>query len=194
MPPAKKFSKEDIIKASCQIILKEGISCVNARRIAKELGCSIQPIFHNFANMEDVNKAIYQSVYEQYKSAMLASTKNENSYKEMGLAYIRFARDYPAFFKMIFMQETNQNIEEFIMTDAIGENVITAGQELTELSFEEQKSFHSKVWIFTHGLACLVANKTIQFSDQEIRQLLGNSVKEMLLGFKLERKNNEKYN
>lgn len=187
MPPTKKFSKEDIIKASCQIILKEGIDCVNARRIAKELGCSIQPIFHNFASMKELNKAIYQQVYQQYKDYMLPSVKNNYPYKEIGLSYIRFARDFPAFFKMIFMQETKLNIEEFIMTDVVGESIIKTGQELTGLSFDEQKYFHSKVWIFTHGLACLVATKTIQFSEKDISDLLGNSVKEMLIGYKSER-------
>ncbi|MCI9177146.1 MAG: WHG domain-containing protein [Clostridia bacterium] len=40
------------------------------------------------------------------------------------------------------------------MTDSAGDDIIKAGQKLTGLSYEEQKKFHVKVWIFTHGIAC----------------------------------------
>ena len=82
------------------------------------------------------------------------------------------------------MQKTNLNAEKFVMTDAIGDNVIKAGQKLTGFSYEEQKKFHIKVWIFTHGIACLVATKTVEFSDEEISNLLENTVAEMARGLK----------
>ncbi|MDE5630473.1 MAG: hypothetical protein K2I70_02630, partial [Bacilli bacterium] len=112
--------------------------------------------------------------------------------KEMGLNYIRFAKDYPEFFKIIFMQASNLDAENFIMADNAGNDVITSGQKLTGLSFEEQKKFHIRVWIFTHGIACLVATNTITISDDEISELLGNSVRQMLIGYLKEREKNEK--
>lgn len=41
MPRATKFLKEDIIEAACAVVKKEGLSAINARRVAKELGCSV---------------------------------------------------------------------------------------------------------------------------------------------------------
>ncbi len=55
---------------------------------------------------------------------------------------------------------------------------------MTHLSYEEQEKFHIKVWIFTHGIACLVATNTVQLSEQEIADLLGTTVMEMMLGRK----------
>lgn len=43
MPRATKFLKEDIIEAASAVVKKEGLSAINARRVAKELGCSVQP-------------------------------------------------------------------------------------------------------------------------------------------------------
>ena len=54
MPPVKKFSREDIIEAGCEIVNKEGIEALNARRVAKELNSSVQPIFHYFESMEEL--------------------------------------------------------------------------------------------------------------------------------------------
>lgn len=74
------------------------------------------------------------------------------------------------------------------MQDTVGDHVIKAGQKLTNFSYEEQKNFHIRVWIFTHGLACLVATKTIQFTPKEIEHLLEETVREILIGYKEKRR------
>ena len=38
--------------------------------------------------------------------------------------------------------------------------------------------------MFTHGIACLVATKTIEISDEEISKLLGDTVIERIRGYK----------
>ncbi len=188
MPPTKKFDKETIVATAYTIVKNEGFGKVNARRIAKELGCSVQPIFHNFTSMEELNKAVYEKIYNKYKEYMLQKENEENAYKGMGLSYIKFASYYPEFFKILFMQKTALDAQEFIMADSIVENVIKAGQKSTGLSYEAQKKFHIHVWIFTHGLACLVATKTIHVKEKEIEDLLGQTVRQMLIGYKIEEK------
>ena len=162
MPPHKKFSKSDIINTSLKIIENEGENALNARKLATVLGCSVQPIFHNFTSMEELNKVIYNNIYKLYSE----------------------------FFKMIFMKETNMNADTFMASGGPIKDIIEAGMILTKLSYEEQKLFHKKVWIFTHGIACLVATKTIKISEKEIEELLSTTVLEMLEGFK---KNQNKY-
>ncbi len=189
MPPIKKYQKEEIIDVTYNLVAKEGFKSVNARKIASILGCSVQPIFHNFSSMEELEQEVYHRIYSKYQEYMnnIDPTKDK-PYKQMGLAYIKFAQDYPEFFKVLFMQKTTLNAKEFITSDDTGNNVIKIGQKLTKLSEEEQKKFHVKVWIFTHGIACLVATHTINFSNQEIEDLLETSVREMLNGYLRERK------
>ncbi len=184
MPPARKFKKEDIINAAYEIVKEEGFVGVNARRVAKELGCSVQPIFHNFATMEELHKETYKKIYAKYQEHMKNGAKEEKkAYLKMGLSYIKFARNYPEFFKAIFMQKTKMDAESFVTADTEENDVIKVGQTMCKLSYEEQKKFHVKVWIFTHGIACLVATKTVVFSDEEIEVLLKESVREMLKGY-----------
>lgn len=183
MPPIKKYDRESIINIALEIAKNEGFDKINARRIARELNSSVNPIFNNFKNMDELKKEVYIRIYELYKEYMLRDINEEKAYKKMGLNYIRYAKDYPLFFKLIFMQSTNLNAADFIMADEIGDNVIKKGQLLTGLNYEEQKKFHIKVWIFTHGIASLVASGTIKFSDEEIAGLLENTVREMLEGY-----------
>lgn len=185
MPPIKKFDKSSIIKASLELIEKEGRSNFNARSLASYLGSSVQPLFHNFINMEELNKEIYEAIYNIYSEDMLAASREkEESYKKIGLAYIRFAREHKEFFKMIFMQKTNLNSDSFMASGGPVDNIIEAGQKLTGLTYEEQRKFHKRVWIFTHGIACLVNTETVVLSDEEVERLLTDTVKSMLIGFK----------
>lgn len=191
MPPIQKFKKEDIIEVACKIAAKEGLEGINARKIAKILGCSVQPIFHNFTSMEELTRKTYEYIYNKYKEYMLkASDSTYKPYKEMGLAYIRFAADYPEYFKIIFMKHTNMTAENVILNDDMGNGIIKKGQELTGLSYEEQKKFHVKVWIFTHGITCMIANKTVEFASEEISNLLEETVRQMLIGYKYEKGEN----
>jgi len=184
MPPIPKFQRDQIIETTYQLVKEEGIEAVNARKIAKRLGCSVQPIFHNFPTMEDLMSEVNQKIYEKYKEYMLLGKNSENAYKKIGLSYIQFAADYPEFFKILLMQETTLDAEKFMMSDVLSDHIIREGQKLSGLPYEEQKKFHIKVWIFTHGIACLVATKTIRFSQEEIDELLGKTVFEMLQGYK----------
>lgn len=184
MPPVKKYPKEEIIDIAYNIARKEGMSSINARKIANILNSSVQPIFHNFTSMDDLKQAVYEKIYHKYQKYMEEGKKHSQPYKGMGLSYIKFAQDYPEFFKIIFMQETNLNAEKFILADAKGNDIIKYGQQLTHLSYEEQTKFHVQVWIFTHGLACLAATKTITLSENEISELLQTTVLEMLQGYK----------
>lgn len=183
MPPIKKYNRDRVIETALLIAEKEGFEKLNARRVARELNSSVNPIFNNFKNMEELKGEVYKRIYDLYQSYMLSDISSPKAYKKMGLNYIKFAKDYPEFFKIIFMQNTDLNAENFIMADDAGNEVIKKGQILTGLDFETQKKFHVKVWIFTHGIACLVATKTIKFSDSEISSLLEDTVREMLEGF-----------
>ncbi|MCM1371265.1 MAG: TetR/AcrR family transcriptional regulator [Clostridium sp.] len=181
MPPIKKVQRADIIEASLKILKTEDISSINARRIAKELNCSVQPIFYNFKNMQDLKNEVFKRIYSIYETYMIDGSKQEQAYKGMGIAYINFARNYPNYFKLIFMSETNLTSNNYIDND---NDIIEKGMQFTGFDFEKQKGFHLKVWIFTHGLATLISTNTVKFSEKEVEKLLQESVYEMLMGIK----------
>ena len=178
MPRATKFLKEDIIEAACAVVKKEGLSAINARRVAKELGCSVQPIFYQFENMEDLKQATIAHIRKIYQSYMIEGSKEELAYRGMGLAYIRFAKDYPDFFKVLFMGDSKISPTEFIEKDNMGNQILEKGAEFTGYDRTEQEAFHLKVWIFTHGIASMVATGTVAFTEEQIEELLTDTVRQ----------------
>ncbi len=185
MPPTKRFQRDEIIDTAYKIVEKEGFTSVNARRIAKELGGSVQPIYHNFATMEELNKDDFDKIYKKYQDTMKNAIDEEHPYLAKGIAYVKFAKEFPEFYKIIFMQESKMNIDEFIQADIeVTENVMESIIKKFDISKEDLKKFHIQVWIYSHGLACLVATKTVDFSDDEIREQLLNTVQQLFIGYK----------
>lgn len=172
MPPIKKFQKEDIINATYKIVRIEGMEAVNARRIAKELNCSIQPIFHNFTTMEELKTQVYEKILETYHNYMLSDIECEYPYRQTGKNYIKFAREESKLFQMIFMSPTNLPPEKFMLEDSNFKNIEKFAGDITKLSTDRIKEFHTKMWIFTHGIATLMASKTCEFTESQIDKLL----------------------
>lgn len=192
MPKAMQYSKQDVVQVAYEIVKDEGLEGINARKIAKKLDSSVHPIFNHFENIEELKKAVVEKIVETYHSYMTSGKGKEKYYKQMGLSYIKFAKDFPQFFKIMFMNPSKLGAEDFISQSTVGDEVIKAGQILTGLSYEEQKAFHVEVWMLTHGIACLVATKTVKLSDEEIGELLENTVRQMIIGYKFEKENKKK--
>ena len=64
MPPTKRISKEAIVDAAVEVLRSGGASAVNARSVAKKLGCSTQPIYLSFQSMNELKTAVTQQAVE----------------------------------------------------------------------------------------------------------------------------------
>ena len=64
MSAVRKVSKEQIIDAAVEVLRDDGFSAINARSVAKKLGCSTQPIYFSFKNMDELKAALTQCAIE----------------------------------------------------------------------------------------------------------------------------------
>lgn len=181
MPAKRKINKEDIVKVCVQIIRKEGMSGLNARKVAKELGCSTQPIFYVYSNLEEMKKDALEEISRIFDNAMLRSNYEKPVYKDIGKNYIRFAKDEPVLFNLLFNCEDNKEALQFIDLTGSSQSIHETISSQTGLSQTDAKNFHLKMWLFVNGIANLVANRTINFTDEEIDYLLGEQYISMIL-------------
>ena len=95
MPPKVKITKEDIINTAVELIRSEGMDALNARAVASALGCSTQPVFSNFATMDELFEAAVAAAYEIYLGFIKREAESGKypRYKAFGRAYIRFAEE-----------------------------------------------------------------------------------------------------
>lgn len=172
MPPRKKVSKDDIIDASFNIVRECGIDALNARIIAKNLNCSVQPIFSNFNNMEELKKEVFDYCYKFYILHLSNINNDEKDYKKIGKNFIHFAVEEPNLYKLLFTSPVRENVNNFMENDEIYDVVLKSIARNNDYTLEEMKSLHLKMWIFTQGIASLSATKTVCFEEDEIDELL----------------------
>lgn len=172
MSPIKKTSKVDIIKAAFEILQEKGIEKVSARDIAKKLSISVQPIFYQFNSMDDLKRELLQYALNYYQKFLFEPREDMPKYKAIGINYIRFAKENPNIFKFIFMGEYHIKIDNFAYFDKSYEDAEIILKDQKNISEDQVKNFHLKMWIFTHGIACLVANNTCEFNEEQIKELL----------------------
>ena len=181
MPAIRKINKDNIISASVKIIRNEGINNLNARRVAKELGCSTQPIFYIYSNMDEMKADALKEISKIFDDAMLKNNYDKPVYKDIGKNYIKFAKDEPVLFKLLFNSKINEKVLCFIDLTGSSEKIYETISKQTGLSKENARKFHLKMWLYVNGIANLVANSTCSFSEEDIDNLLSEQYISMLL-------------
>ncbi|MGN1297141.1 MAG: TetR/AcrR family transcriptional regulator [Clostridia bacterium] len=191
MSGIKKIQKEDIINSALEIVRETGFNNIQARNIAKKLNCSTQPIFYQFANMEELKKEVIEKVLEIFREYMKVDEKASLPYKEVGKGYIRFAKEEPKLFQLIFMSENNLTPENFMTSDKKSYRGILkhVGRATGISSEKEASSFHLRMWTFTHGIATMIATKTCEISEEQISEMLTDEFKALMLLEKMKGEN-----
>ena len=181
MANTTKITKEMILDTAFSIARREGLNSISNRRIAKELNSSIRPIYYQFKNTEELKLELEKKI-DTYFYDYLLNNKLGNMplYKQIGINYIRFSRDEKKLFKILFMSDNKLLPSGFILdTDYMKiKDIIRIS---TNLSDKDIKSFHLKMWLFTHGIATLSANDTVLFTDKQISDLLSYEFQALML-------------
>ena len=177
----KKIEKENIIDTCLKITRREGIDALNARKVAKALGCSTQPLFYYYENMDEIKNEVLQEISKLFNQALLKSNYDRPAYKDIGVNYIRFASNEPEFFKIMFQSKMNKEMFDFIDLTGSSLQIFETISKQTGLSLENAKQFHLRMWLYVNGIASLVAHQTVEFNDEEIIDLLKDQYVSMLL-------------
>lgn len=182
MPPRVNVTGEQVLDAALVLVREKGYASLNAREIAKTLGCSTQPIFSRFASMDLLRAALHRHLGEYFNSYVHKRMVGENPFRQVGLAYIGFAKEEPNLFRVLFMSDL-QRLDGFGGFFGEVENVEVARNLASGLgvSLEAAKRIFMKSWIFSHGIASMIATNSIQLTDDEIQQMLGESYRAFLL-------------
>lgn len=172
MPAKKKITREAIIATAVDILRKEGLEGVNTRKIAKKLGCSTQPIYSEFENMEQLKQVLKKEAEQCYVQAVAHYMANSeySVYMAFGLGFTKFAREEKQLFRHLFMCDRHgagQAIEDI--------NAPAIMQVLTEqygFSKETAQRFHHDMAIYSYGLAVMLNTNYMDMDEEQIKQRL----------------------
>lgn len=175
MPPKAKFTKEEIVTAALEIVKDEGAGALTARSLGEKLGSSARPIFTVFNSMDEVQSEVMTAAYLLYEKYEDNYIDNLKCFKGAGMGYIRFAAEQPKLFQLLFMRERNNipNYEAVLsMIDRYYESKLQLVRDEYGFGIETSKEIYLHLWIYSHGIASLIATNICQFSEQVISDML----------------------
>lgn len=189
MPPKAKFTKEEIVAAALEIVRTSGADALTARSLGEKLGSSARPIFTIFNGMDEVQNEVIasaRSLYEKYEDE---SMQCSNPFKGSGIGYIRFAAEQPKLFQLLFMRERFDIPDRgtvLSLIDNYYETILQAVQ--TEYGFDAvvSKKIYLNMWIYSHGIASLIATNVCEFSEEVISEMLTDVCTSIIRKYKAE--------
>ena len=175
MPPKIKATNECIINAAVDIVRQSGAQALNARAIASRLNCSTQPVFSNFATMDELRLAVVEkadALCQEYMKREIESGQYP-AYKASGMAYIRFAREEKELFKLLYMRDrSSESIPE---ESELNNQMINLVHNNTGLNDTSAKLFHLEMWAYVHGIATMFATGFFDLEWDLVSKMLTDS-------------------
>ena len=126
MPAVRKVSKEQIIDAAVEVLRDDGFSAINARSVAKKLGCSTQPIYFSFKNMDELKAALTQRAIELHTQRVWDSLRahegSDSRYSSYGMGFVKFAAEEKQLFRWLYLEGEQPGAyqSDVLMQEVIG--------------------------------------------------------------------------
>lgn len=200
MPSRPKIPKELILEHALKMLIRDGYPALNIKALAKEIGCSTQPISWHLGNMDNFRNELTKYALEYANKKMLSSLScGIQAFAGVGTAYVSLAFDEPNLFKYLYMSgDSGFEAGGFDVLVNADTNAVMVGQIANHLKLprENVKKFFQNTMVYTHGLACFVASGVITSSKQEVIQMVDQAALAFLsqAGAKMDTEENDENN
>lgn len=171
MAPKYKFTKEEMVEAALRVVRTKGIGGLTAKTMADELGTSTQPIFTSFGSMEGIKREIFAAAVRVYDGYTDAGLKAEVPFFGVGMQYIRFAREEPELYRLLFLSRET-DLSAIKSMEHLQQLVRPTLMRIYHMTSQEADFYFRSLWLVVHSLSTLIVTGDCPYSDQEIGQVL----------------------
>ena len=179
------ISREMILEAALKILIRDGYAAVNVKTIAKELGCSTQPIVWHFENMEGLRAALSEYAREYAARKALSDSRNKiESFEFLGRSYVKMALKEPNLFKFLYLGESPMGKPydlKGIARDKKNKQMISKIAEQTGLNEEQVIRFVRNTLIYSHGIATMVATGVFKGTEKEMMEMINDAADSFIM-------------
>lgn len=173
MAPKNKFTREEMVTAAVRVVQKKGAAALTAKSLAEELGTSTQPVFTCFGTMDMAKAEVYTAAERLFDGYLAKGLKEKIPFLGFGTQYIRFAREEPELYRLLFLMRTeDMECGAFATMRHMQELVRPSLTSIYHISEQEGDCYFRDLWLVVHGLATLIVTGDCPYSDREIGQIL----------------------
>ncbi len=191
--------REALLAAALDAVVRFGIDSLSMRELARTIGVSHGAPYRHFANKEEMLIALgvmgLGELRDRLRSAWVEKSQGKNGLarlKRVGWAYLQFAADEPALFRLIFSRELSDRVvsEELRAVEsetfeALHDAVSHAKEALGTSSGPAPQVTAMHLWAGLHGLAHLWVEgrlDRLDALDQDVVEFLDDALDRLLKG------------
>jgi len=169
--PQQKFGREDVLGAALEIVRERGHEVLSARVVAERAGCSVQPIYSLFGDMDGLMRALYEHARAWVTAYNVEHAGDgENLFESNGLSHLRLAREESQLFTFLYLSpymgaHSLDDLYQSVSQPGVEECIV----ELGHLSPEAAHELYLNMIVFTHGLAAMLATG-VDFPEDELAE------------------------
>ena len=156
-----RIPKDQILEAALRMLIRDGYESINIKTLAKELGCSTQPISWHFGSMPNLRKELTEAAFQYAAKEMLPSEDivAVDRFRGMGCRYIDFAFDKPNLAR--FLTEAHEGhtfAEQFVilMDHSLDENMARQIADIMSISVDDADKFIQTMMMYVHGFVTMI--------------------------------------
>lgn len=184
MPRSVQITKEKILAAAIDILIRDGYYAVNIKSIAKELKCSTQPIAWQFGNMDNMREALTREAVIYANQKMMPTSENcIEAFWQIGYAYINLAFDTPNLFRFVYMGESKNYCRggfDSILTDRGNAVLIDKLYQYLNISREQADALFQRMIVYTHGIVSLVVAGVLNCTREQVCAIVKDFASDLL--------------
>ena len=168
---------ESLLDAVDEIATQFGLEAVTLRACAKLVGVSPSSAFRHYADKRALFTAFATRALSQLTNAMSqakADADSDDAFQAVGLAYVEFAIDKPAFFRAMWREEAIYSNDENYKAAATKLSSYLTGGFADTLVDADPENFSPQellAWSSVHGLANLLIDGPVGNDDTKAEKL-----------------------
>jgi AcrR family transcriptional regulator len=177
-PDARPYHHGDLrrglVEAARRLLEREGPAALSLRAVAREAGVSPAAPYHHFKDKSELLDAVADQGWAMLTEGMIEALNGADETDQLSpvmLAYVRFAREHPALYRVMY--DAARNRESLPMRedgdgsayDRVRETIVNRGENPSGLDIELSMAAG---WCAAHGLAEMAGFKQFDHLKDEL--------------------------
>ena len=177
LPYHREGLKNLLIEKGIEIVNTDGVQSFSLRKAAAACKVSHAAPYSHFHNKEELLNAMQLHITERFsktlETAVAENKKPAALLKKLGIAYVAFFIDNPAYFQFLYSKSDIQvdltlsvPDEENYTPFVLYKNSVLSLLKHNKLSKRKQNDILITIWAFIHGLTALAAMKNVHYDKK----------------------------
>lgn len=173
MAPKVKYTKDEIIVETLELVRTRGIEAVTARDVAVQLNTSPRPIFTWFDTMDELKLEVFKLAEEKYRRFIEKGLKEELPVLGICKQSVMFARKEPELYRLLFLNKpiynTANRLNGFKLIQSLARSPI---MQYFRVDARQADGYFHELYFITIALSTLSATGSCPYTDAKIKTIL----------------------